>query len=450
MKLTYTPDKFQKLLAQFQSAVDSGEYKEKIPYDTWRKLKKLHDPRIEFTSPFVRIYDVVLDNYGAVHENIVFSAKVYDWGFGRFFYDTVVKEQEKMHYSPATAALAACDSAISAAAEKAFNDKVNKSWDDILGKAESNWKADVCTTADIAATKAVTNTTDSTSLTYIGDSLSTKTIPNYDWDNTATSIDGTSYLGGWGIVDRISELESQLDQKADKVELEILKNRKENGTMMKGFNFDFGPCGNTVRLSMYGMAIQNVAGEWVSYNPDSREIINVDVFNIQDGGKYMYKMPVAMTDVKVGDVVIHNRVPMFVTAVNENGSFDVTDVRAGETKTIIPTRNMFGFNFMTKVVSMFSAFTNAPTADQPFGNMLPFLMMSDKDGKAGDIDPMVMFMMMQGQNGTGNMFGNPMMLYFMMKDNKDIDPMMLMCMMNMNQPHTCKCEKPADKAPAVV
>ena len=216
---------------------------------------------------------------------------------------------------------------------------------------------------------------------------------------------------------------------------------KENENMMKGINFDFGPCGNTVRLSMYGMAIQNVAGEWVSYNPDSKEIINVDVFNMADGGKYMYKMPVAIADVAIGDIVIHNRVPMFVTAVNENGTFEVTDVRAGETKNIIPTRNMFGFNFVTKVVSLFGAFTDAPTADQPFGNMLPFLMMGDNK----DIDPMMMFFMM-GQGGA-NAMANPMMMYFMMKDNKDIDPMMLFMMMN-NQPHTCNCGKHIEK-PAV-
>ena len=210
--------------------------------------------------------------------------------------------------------------------------------------------------------------------------------------------------------------------------------------MMKGINFDFGPCGNTVRLSMYGMAIQNVSGEWVSYNPESREIINVDVFNMADGGKYMYKMPVAISEVEVGDIVIHNRVPMFVTAINENGTFEVTDVRAGEAKTVIPTRNMFGFNFMTKVVSLFGAFTDAPTADQPFGNMLPFLMMGDNK----DIDPMMMFFMM-GQGGT-NVMANPMMMYFMMKDNKDFDPMMMFMMMNQN--HTCNCGKHVEK-PAV-
>jgi hypothetical protein len=141
----------------------------------------------------------------------------------------------------------------------------------------------------------------------------------------------------------------------------------------------------------------------------------------------MYKMPVAIADVKEGDIVIHNRVPMFVTAINENGTFEVTDVRAGETKNIIPTRNMFGFNFMTKVVSMFGAFADAPSADQPFGNMLPFLMMGDENGK--DIDPMMMFMMMNQGGNNGAM--NAMMLHFMTKDNNEMDPALKWMFMSM-------------------
>lgn len=206
---------------------------------------------------------------------------------------------------------------------------------------------------------------------------------------------------------------------------------KENKTM-KGFNFDFGPCTNdNVRMSMYGLAIQNNAGVWVSYNKG--QVIDVDVMNF-DGRQYMFKMPVAIKDIKVGDVVVHNRVPMFVTSVE--GGVHVVDIRTGEAKTIIPTTNMFGFNFVTKIVSMFDAFTGAPTADQPFGNMLPFIMM----GENKDIDPMMMFMMMN-QGGAGFDMSNPMTLYFMMgKDGKSSDWMLPMMMMNMqNGKHECHC-----------
>ena len=204
---------------------------------------------------------------------------------------------------------------------------------------------------------------------------------------------------------------------------------------MKGFNFDFGPCDSSkVHLSMYGIAVKNKNGEWVSYNSTSGDIINVDIFNIDSMTKFIYKMPVASNAVEVGDVIIHNGYPMFVQAIGEEfKSFDVVDVYAGESKTVIPTKNMFGFDVMTKVVSLFDATSMAPTADQPFGNMLPFLMMGD-----GKVDPMIMMMMMNQNGNVGNMFGNPMMMYLMMKDNKDIDPIVFMLM---NNNSTCNCGK---------
>ena len=424
----YSHSQFDQLLAMFHSAVDCGEYTEKIPYDTWRKLKKMSgDVKVEYCSPFVKISYLAYTSCGEEVETVVFSAKTYNNGFGRFFYDYVVKEKHKMTNSEAIASLKACDAAMSAATA-ALATNCAKATD----VTALEWKADYMQASDInsiLADKIYTYDSDSTAgvanygtsitdtVKIAGKPLQTNTIelniPSLDhlgyhqydgtWDSVASKND---------MEDRFNKLEAELQKKVDKAEM-----KKENDTMMKGINFDFGPCGNTVRLSMYGMAIQNISGEWVSYNPDSREIINVDVFNMADGGKYMYKMPVAIADVKEGDIVIHNRVPMFVTAINENGTFEVTDVRAGETKNIIPTRNMFGFNFMTKVVSMFGAFANAPTADQPFGNMLPFLMLNGENGK--DIDPM-MFMFMMNQGGNNGM--NPMMWYFMFKDNKDIDP----------------------------
>lgn len=213
------------------------------------------------------------------------------------------------------------------------------------------------------------------------------------------------------------------------------KNEKEN-EKMKGFNFDFGPCTNdNVRMSMYGIAVKNQAGEWVSYNPATAQIVNVDIFNF-DGGKYMFKMPVAPSQVEAGDVIIHNKKAMFVLEKDENG-FVVVDPHAGEEKKVVPTSNCFNFNFVTKVVSMFDAFAAAPTPDAPFGNMLPLMMM---DSGSKDIDPMMMMFMMNGGN-MGDMFSNPMMMYFLMKDNGNDNMLPLMMMMGQGCGHNCKCGK---------
>ena len=455
----YSQSEFDTLLSQFRSAIDSGEYTEKIPYETWRKLKKLAGPFvIEYESSFVRIKSCFICIDGTETWDTVYSAKTYDWGFGRFFYDYVIKKEwnKDMTLNSANNVTFTCDKA-----------DINRSvWDQLTDISVST-KVDTGSTAYATALE--------TKADYMGyyDSDSATACPNYGTTTDhAIKVSGTPLTtntieltgipsldhfgyhdinGTWDSVaskrdvdDKIAELRRELEKKVDKAEkTECVK---ENDTMMKGINFDFGPCGNTVRLSMYGMAIQNISGEWVSYNPDSREIINVDVFNMADGGKYMYKMPVAIADVKEGDIVIHNRVPMFVTAINENGTFEVTDVRAGETKNIIPTRSPFGFNFMTKIVSLFNGLMT-PDKSNPFGNMWMFAMMSGD--KNFDMKDMLMISMMTGNNDfVGNM--NPMMLMFMMDDKNEkndwLMPLMLMNSGMMNQPHTCQHAKPAVEA----
>lgn len=423
----YSQSEFNHLLSQFQSAVECGEYTEKIAYDTWRKLKKLTGSIvIEYEAPFVKISYEFREYDGSTSKQVVYSTKMYENGFGRFFYDYVVKEKIRMNID--TFANASAESATSAksvlefkadlmqASDYCYNSTADKicTYDNDSTAGIANYGTSISDTVKIAGGPVHSNTVNTIELN----------IPSLDHFG-CHQIDGTwdSVASKSEVETRFKKLEAELQKKVDKAE----KNEcvKEKNTMMKGINFDFGPCGNTIRMSMYGMAIQNISGEWVSYNTDSGEIINVDVFNMADGGKYMYKMPVAIADVKKGDIVIHNRVPMFVTAINENGTFEVTDVRAGETKNIIPTRNMFGFNFMTKVVSMFGAFADAPTADQPFGNMLPFLMM----GENNDIDPMMMFMMMNQGGNNGAM--NAMMLHYMTKDKKDMDPAMMWMVMSM-------------------
>ena len=223
-------------------------------------------------------------------------------------------------------------------------------------------------------------------------------------------------------------LEKRIDEEMNK----YLEKEKEKDSM-KGFNFDFGPCtDDNIKMSVYGIAVKNQAGEWVSYNQTTAQIVNVDIFNF-DGGKYMFKMPVSPSQVEPGDVIIHNKKAMFVLEKDENG-FVVVDPHAGEEKKVVPTSNCFNFNFITKVVSMFDAFAVAPTTDAPFGNFLPFMMM----GEDNEIDPFVMCMMMQNMGNTqcGNMFNNPMMMYFLMKAGAaDKDFMLPMLMMQvMGQP----------------
>ena len=234
-----------------------------------------------------------------------------------------------------------------------------------------------------------------------------------------------------------AEFDKRLDDLTSKVEsvLNKYENKKENSTM-KGFNFDFGPMNNNVvRMSVYGMAVKNKVGTWVSYDAKAGEIIDVDVFNF-DGSKLMYKMPVAINDVSIGDVIIHMSVPMFIVGKSKDGkAVYAVDPVAGERKEIMLTKSPFMFNFVTKVVNLLGDITPTADADNPFGNLLPLLLMEDKDNN--DMF-MAMMLMNNGNNGM-----NPMVLYALM-NNKDKDsnilPLLLMNNMVISNQNQCHCK----------
>ena len=210
------------------------------------------------------------------------------------------------------------------------------------------------------------------------------------------------------------------------------KDNKEKENKMKGFNFDFGKITNdSIRMSMYGMAVKNTSGVWTAYDKNTGDLMDVDVFNF-DGSNFLFKMPVAIKDIAVGDVIIHARKPMFVVSKTEAGDLIAIDPVAGEKKTIMPIRSPFGFNFATKIISLFDSLmptVEAPSADNPFGNMWMLMLLDDKSesDKSDMKDMLVPMMLMNQASGSTNTF-NPIMLMLMNdSDMKDMAiPLMLM------------------------
>lgn len=213
---------------------------------------------------------------------------------------------------------------------------------------------------------------------------------------------------------------------------------KENNTM--NFNFDFGPVNPAlVRMSMYGLAVKNKSGTWVSYNPNGDEIVDVDVLNF-DGAKFLYRMPVAIKDIAVGDVVVHNGAPMFVVFIPQDGkTLTVVDTINGERKDIMLPRSPFGFNFATKVVNFMGNMMTSANEDNPFGNMWMLMAMSD-EGEGKDMNDMLPFLMMN--NVISGMDNNMLMCMLLSKNegNSDLLPWVLMSRsMNAAPAHECKC-----------
>ena len=113
-------------------------------------------------------------------------------------------------------------------------------------------------------------------------------------------------------------------------------------------------------------------------------------------------MPAAIKDLRAGDMVLHRGKPMYVQSVEEDGIHCI-DILNSEAKVVVPVTNMFGFNFVTKVVSLMNFNAAQPSAENPFGNLMPFMMMSSVMGDDSDNDFSKM-MMMGGSNPFTAMF----------------------------------------------
>ena len=347
---------------------------DRIGYDDWKNLKKADSWHIHVCEP----YDVNDEFLLAIFDkngNLLYEDEVYDGSICQFLFEEMVREGDIMP-------------------PKDYYDQIVNS---------SN----------------VSNT-----LTWSG-------TPGNTYSSTGTATYGYTYdyVSKSELDATIASIDAKLATKEDKKTTNVKENSK-----MKGFNFDFGPCNNSaVKMSVYGLAVKNTSGTWVSYDVKGGNLIDVDILNF-DGAKYLYKMPVAIKDIVAGDIVVHAGKPMFVVGIGSNSkSLNVVDPISGEKKEIMLTRSPFGFDFATKIVNFLGNFMDsAATADSPFGNMW-MLMLASGDNSFSDIAPL---MLMSG-NGAKM---DPMMMYFMLGNGGKNDNLLpLMLMMNSTNSNPCKC-----------
>jgi hypothetical protein len=201
----------------------------------------------------------------------------------------------------------------------------------------------------------------------------------------------------------------------------------ENDTMNKnmfGMNFEFGkvPSGK-FKMSFYGLAFATGEGRYAIYDASENEFTDVTEMTL-DFGDMIYQMPCAAKDVAIGDIIKHKGTYVIVAEATEQGDIVAIDPFKSEKITLVPTKNMFGFNFVTKVINiagnMFG--DTKPDADNPFGNMMPFMMMSamnDGGDDNGFMKAMLMMNMMGNGSGAMDFSKNPMaMMMFMNGFNK--------------------------------
>lgn len=303
---------------------------------------------------------------------------------------------------------------------------------------------------------------------------------------TASSEAVSATIKWYADVINHNESEEENKENNTKRENEKMRNAREN----KGFNLrtifaglEFGLVkGNDFKMSIYGIAFKNTTGKlieertmngigkvspetkYVAYDKSKGELIDVDCMNFEANGMIM-KMPVAMSQVAVGDVIIHQGSPVVVKAIREDKNLEVIAPGVAEIKIVMPIKNMFGFNFYTKVMPLLdmNTFATGANDDNPFGTMMPMMLMSSMMDTDSEMDPMTMMLMMNSMNGETidmqsmlplmmlsgdnnmsdimpllmmqgmadkDMDMNMILPLMMMNKNKDMNPMMMLMMMN--------------------
>ena len=258
----------------------------------------------------------------------------------------------------------------------------------------------------------------------------------------------TIKLNGTGIITNTPKEETNYLKltNSPKINTEKKKEKTMFESMMK--NLHFGKADNA-KMSIYGPALREaVSGDtWIAFDKSKEQWIDVPWEAILDIP--LFEMPVAKNDIQIGDFIFHAGVG-WVRVIDfddeMNYFIEAEDPSNHEIIKILPTRNMFGFDFYTKLIVPFDmgATFGGASASNPFG-MLPMLMMMSDKNKSGSGDNSILMAMMMMQNGTIDFTSNPMMLYALLGD-KGGDNSILMAML-MNQmmqgaptKHTCNCD----------
>lgn len=162
--------------------------------------------------------------------------------------------------------------------------------------------------------------------------------------------------------------------------------------------------------SLNGVAIKGLDGQFRAYDKSKDKIMNVTGLTL--GNDYLYILPCALKDIKVGDVIVNADTFVTVVKVHNDGTFTVVDPKASEQKIAVPAQNIFGFNYVSKIVNLLDGMIN-PSDDNPFGiNPLMFVLLDET--KSNNNSNLLLAAMLTGQNDDMDI--NSMLPFFLMSN----------------------------------
>lgn len=198
--------------------------------------------------------------------------------------------------------------------------------------------------------------------------------------------------------------------------------------LLSSLNINCGKVNDpNLTASLNGVAIKGPDGQFRAYDKSKDKIMNVTGLTL--GNDYLYILPCALKDVKVGDVIVNADTFVTVIKVHNDGTFTVVDPKASEQKIAVPAQNIFGFNYVSKIVNLLDGMIN-PSDDNPFGiNPLMFVLFDEN--KTNDNSNMLFAAMLMGQE---DMDMSSILPFLLMGKNGGNDMLTMFAMMNMMKP----------------
>ena len=189
------------------------------------------------------------------------------------------------------------------------------------------------------------------------------------------------------------------------------KKVKEETNMFSNLGSSFGKIGSDqFRLSINGLAEKGKDGKYVTFNPETRELVEVTTGFFDDMKDLLFLMPT--TELEVGDIILHQNKPYYITVSKDNVVKGI-DFEDAIESTLVPKTNVFGMKYYTKVFNCLGT-NNILGTDIASNPMMAYALMGGKDF---DLSKIMMFQALSGQGkGIADFSENPIMLMALMSN----------------------------------
>lgn len=189
------------------------------------------------------------------------------------------------------------------------------------------------------------------------------------------------------------------------------KKVKEETNMFSNLGSSFGKIGSDqFRLSINGLAVKGKDGKYITFNPETRELVEVTTGFFDDMKDLLFLMPT--TELEVGDIILHQNKPYYITVSKDNVVKGI-DFEDAIESTLVPKTNVFGMKYYTKVFNCLGT-NNILGTDIASNPMMVYALMGGKDF---DLSKIMMFQALSGQGkGIADFSENPIMLMALMSN----------------------------------